>query len=335
MGQVHLIAGAKQYADGRVRYKKPYAFAALKSQSKDKIAAQEATIRAGGGGDNTALEKCLMHRLRGRPHVIQLLEVWHDTQNVHTVMEYLQEDLIGLLNRVGVLNEATVQRVFAHMCWGLKQLHDLGYCHRDLSPENVLVTSDARSQPLAKLIDFGMASPLRDPSDGVEKELPAMRVPFGKMSYLSPEYYSKRPYSGRKNDLWALGCTLFTVSERKMLFEHPSEADGRFALLAANKHADLFAWSRASDHTWSLVPEEQRREPMSAHLQDLLTGLLQTDPAHRVGTVDEVMAHPWVREHVDAAAADFAASVAAAQADAAAAAGKDVPGGGGASSSSA
>lgn len=33
-GQVHLIASARQYDDGRVRYKKPYGFAALKSQSK-------------------------------------------------------------------------------------------------------------------------------------------------------------------------------------------------------------------------------------------------------------------------------------------------------------
>jgi serine/threonine protein kinase len=286
-------------------------FAALRDCLQERIAAQAATIRAGGGGDNTALEKCLMYKLRGRPHVIQLLEVWHDPKNVHTVMEYLQEDLIGLLNRVGVLNEATVQRVFAHMCVGLKQLHDLGYCHRDLSPENVLVTSDAKAQPLAKVIDFGMACPLAKAADGAPADLPGMRVPFGKMSYLSPEYYGKSPYNGAKNDLWALGCTLFTVSERKMLFDHPSVADAKFSYLASNRHGELFAWSRATNHAWDTVPEAQRREPMSAGLQDLLTGLLQVDPSKRVATVDEVLAHPWVKPYVDIAAAEFTAAAAA------------------------
>lgn len=252
-----------------------------------------------------------MYRLRGRPHVIQLLEVWHDPKNVHTVMEYLQEDLIGLLNRVGVLNEATVQRVFAHMCVGLKQLHDIGYCHRDLSPENVLVTSDAKAQPLAKVIDFGMACPLAKGADGSATDLPGMRVPFGKMSYLSPEYYGKAPYDGQKNDLWALGCTLFTVSERKMLFEHPSVVDAKFSFLASNRHAELFAWSRATNHAWDTLPEVHRREPMSAGLQDLLTGLLQVDPSKRVATIDAVLAHPWVKPYVDIAAAEFAAATAA------------------------
>jgi eukaryotic-like serine/threonine-protein kinase len=275
---------------------------------QEEISVREAQIRAGLGGDDTALEKGLMRLLRGRPHVIQLLETWHDSRNVHTVMEYLQEDLIGLLNRVGVLKEDTVQRVFAHTCIGLKVLHDAGYCHRDLSPENVLVTTDAASQPLAKVIDFGAAGPLRD-ADGAERALPGMEVPFGKLSYLSPEYYGKKAYDGRRNDLWALGCTLFVLSERKMLFDAPSVADFRFRLLSEGRHKELFDRSRRTDHAWNVLPESAARPVMSEALTDVLAALLQVDPERRPASVDSVLAHPWVRPHAERAMAEWAKSV--------------------------
>jgi len=250
-----------------------------------------------------------MAKMVGKPHVIQLYEVWHDVSNVHTVMEYLQEDVIGLLNRVGVLADDSVKRVFAHMSIGLKQLHDAGFCHRDFSPENVLVSTDALSLPLAKVIDFGMVSPLGALSpDGSERDLPGMPVPFGKMSYLSPEYFARLPYGGRKNDLWALGCTLFTLSERKMLFEQPSVADPRFLLLHQGRHGELFDLSRKTDHAWQRLPEADWRPRMGDGLRDLLCGLLQVRPEHRVASVDAVLAHPWLVEAVAGASREWAAS---------------------------
>ncbi|KAA0173615.1 hypothetical protein FNF27_04949 [Cafeteria roenbergensis] len=322
MGKVHLLAAAS-VDNGRLRYRKPFVFAALKSQSKAEISERMSQIRAGAGGDDTALEKGLMMLLRGVPHVIQLYEVWHDTENVHTVMEYLQDDVIGLLNRIGVLEEETAQRVFVHTCLGLKALHDARFCHRDLSPENVMVTTDVRSQPLAKVIDFGMAARLPDD----DKCLPGLRIPFGKMSYLSPEYFGKMPYDGRKNDIWALGCTLFTLTERKMLFEQPSLADPRFALLHANRHQELFNLSRSTNHNWHILPESDRRPPMSQALADLLAGLLQVNPDYRVASVDDILAHPWVSEHVAIARAEWEADNPDRAAAAAAAAAAGPPGG--------
>jgi serine/threonine protein kinase len=171
MGCVRVVGRCRRKEDGRVRFvsKPDYEFAALKAQSKSKVEEGDVERLAGRGGDDTVLEKAMLLALRRSPHVARLLGVWHDAENVYTLMEYLRGgELTDAINRSpGVrLSEGETRAIIAQVLLGLSALHDdVGYAHCDLSPENVLFALDPNGGGggvwTARIIDFGAAKLLR------------------------------------------------------------------------------------------------------------------------------------------------------------------------------
>jgi len=99
MGSVKVVARCR-VREERTKYMKPYQFAAVKVQSRRDWEATRARLAEGRGGDDIVLEKGIMGALRGHPFVCQLLEQWHDPDNIYTVLEFLNEgELIGLISK--------------------------------------------------------------------------------------------------------------------------------------------------------------------------------------------------------------------------------------------
>ena len=74
-------------------------------------------------------------------------------------MEYVPGgDLMGMIDKVGYLNEELAKRIILQSLYALKHLHDLNICHRDLKPENIIIIEE---QSTVKLIDFGMSKILQ------------------------------------------------------------------------------------------------------------------------------------------------------------------------------
>jgi serine/threonine protein kinase len=98
------------------------------------------------------------------PNVIGVIDVLFDGANLNVVMPYCQSgDLFALLQQPGPgLSEGVARYWFRQMMAGLHHLHSRGICHRDLSPENVMIDHDN-----SLIIDLGMAIqiPYTDPSD--------------------------------------------------------------------------------------------------------------------------------------------------------------------------
>ncbi|MFJ1806783.1 MULTISPECIES: serine/threonine-protein kinase [unclassified Streptomyces] len=120
------------------------------------------------------------------------------------VMERAERSLRQLLGQEGQVRDAERERVLTEICEGLAYLHDLGWVHGDLKPDNVLIMADGS----VRLSDFGLAAEL-DGTHGTHAWIP----PLGTPDYLPPERW-KAPLGERgvqvrpSADIWALGIVI-------------------------------------------------------------------------------------------------------------------------------
>eukprot|EP01121_Diplochlamys_sp_Union-15-3_P010619 TRINITY_DN2998_c0_g1_i3.p1 TRINITY_DN2998_c0_g1~~TRINITY_DN2998_c0_g1_i3.p1 ORF type:complete len:130 (+),score=14.90 TRINITY_DN2998_c0_g1_i3:38-391(+) len=88
------------------------------------------------------------------PWLISLKYSFQDEHHVYLAMEYVPGgDIKHLLDHVGCIREDAAKFFFAEMLLAVNDLHQLGYIHRDLKPDNFMVDKTGH----LKLIDFGLS----------------------------------------------------------------------------------------------------------------------------------------------------------------------------------
>jgi len=102
----------------------------------------------------------------------------------------------------GRLDEGTARHYFGQLLDGLQYMHNKGFAHRDLKPENLMLDKHFN----LKIADFGFAAPIagRDGSGMLETQL-------GTASYMAPEIYLGKAYTGQAVDLFAATIILFVI----------------------------------------------------------------------------------------------------------------------------
>src|SRR5215510_4536377 len=110
----------------------------------------------------------------------------------------------------------------AQIAEGLAAAHGAGITHRDLKPDNVMVTKDGR----VKILDFGLAK-TRGPQGGGEESRTAVSDPgavMGTVGYMSPEQMRAQAVDGR-SDIFSLGVLLHELirGERPFLGDSAAE----------------------------------------------------------------------------------------------------------------
>ncbi len=99
---------------------------------------------------------------------------------------------------------ASLPTMIPQMLEALAVLHESGWIHRDIKPDNFLFSE----QEGVKLIDFALCKPIK-PSP-LAKLLKMKSVPQGTPSYMAPEQILGLPLDGRA-DLYSMGCALFEI----------------------------------------------------------------------------------------------------------------------------
>lgn len=252
--------------------------------------------------ENPLQEISAMQLLGADPiHVLGAQEVLFDGQNLNIVMRFCDNgDLFQLLqdrqNRPGHptpgLSEGEARFWFRQLIKGVVFLHAKGICHRDLSPENVMVDGLE-----GLIIDLGMCLrvPYIDPQHvdrftdvrGSGGRTPRCffrpQGPCGKLPYMSPEIYSNRhPFDGAAADVWTSGTILFCMITGNRSYQRPHLSDPQFYWMSQGLRQLLNDWNVNMSETGIL----------------LLEGMLQPNPRLRL-TLEEVSQHEWFDEPDD------------------------------------
>lgn len=144
-----------------------------------------------------AREVDLLTRIRGAL-LAPLLHARVDGSPAWIAAEYLHgPSLAEAFRRHGPWPEEAVRSLGVSLAQGLVTLHDNGFCHRDLTPKNVILTEDG-----PHLVDFGLAGLFDAGSQS------AFGVPMGTLPFLPPELLRGESEPGPEGDLFTLGALL-------------------------------------------------------------------------------------------------------------------------------
>ena len=193
-------------------------------------------------------------------NLVSLIEVLDDPSedSLYMVLEMCKK---GVVMKVGMDEKADPYDEESCRCWfrdlvlGIEYLHAQGVVHRDIKPDNLLLTND----DILKIVDFGV-------SEMFEKQSEMLTAKSaGSPAFLPPELCVAKhgDISGKAADIWSMGITLYCLRFGKIPFEKAGVLDLYEAI--KNDTVDLDAENTVGDD-----------------FRDLMHKLLEKDPQARI-----------------------------------------------------
>jgi serine/threonine-protein kinase len=135
----------------------------------------------------------------------------------YVVMEYLEGESLGdRLRHERRLAPTAAIPIMLQVLEGLAAAHEIGVLHRDLGPSNVFLQRGPRDQVRVRLLDFGLARPLNEETDG--PQLTQEGTVMGKPGYVAPEMIDGGELDAR-SDLFACGMLLYRMLAGRLPFD--------------------------------------------------------------------------------------------------------------------
>ncbi len=204
-------------------------------------------------------EAQLLAMLR-HPNLPRVTDHFEEDGNVYLVMDFIYgKRLDEVIAQKRKLTEDEVLGWARQLMQVLAHCHEQGVIHRDVKPQNVVITWQGR----AMLVDFGLAK-LVDPNDPRTRTV--MRG-LGTPEYAPPEQYNaKKGYTDARTDVYALGATLYHA----LTGEAPPTVTERIV------------------EPKSLVPVRQRRDDVSEVTEQVLMKAMVLQPSQRFQSIAEM-----------------------------------------------
>ncbi|GMF99864.1 unnamed protein product [[Candida] boidinii] len=211
-------------------------------------------------------------------------------------------DLMDFVGAYGSVGEAAGREIARQILLAIDYVHDKGISHRDLKPDNILISQD--DPVTVKVTDFGLAK-------GQDKTS-FMKTFCGTLAYLAPEVITgkfggdiygihgqgnqKRGNTNNRNrylgngrrmedaysskvDMWSIGCLLFVILTAHLPFSGSTQDLLFKNIVAGNYHESLL-----------------KTNSVSIEGRDFLSRLLEVDVSLRLNA-KEALQHPWIREN--------------------------------------
>ncbi|EXF77338.1 hypothetical protein CFIO01_12630 [Colletotrichum fioriniae PJ7] len=214
-------------------------------------------------------EIAIMKKLN-HPNLVQLIEVLDDPEedSLYMVLEMCKKGVVmkvGLNEKAKPYGEDSCRYWFRDLILGIEYLHEQGVIHRDIKPDNLLLTDD----DVLKIVDFGVSEMFEKPGDPMKTAKSA-----GSPAFLAPELCVVRhgDVDGKATDIWSMGISLYCLRYGKIPFEQEGVLEMYEAIKTDSPE----------------LPEDENPD-----FVDLISRILEKDPQKRI-QMHELRDHPWV-----------------------------------------
>jgi serine/threonine-protein kinase len=237
------------------------------------------------------------------PNIVQGIDVGSDQGLHYFAMELIDGGSVRLLlkNAGGRLPEKEALNITLQAAEGLKAAHAAGFLHRDVKPDNILMTKDGH----AKLADLGISQAMSKRPSGQEAEF------WASPPYAAPEVI--QGFSGdARSDVYSLGATLYEMlagvppyvadSPEEMLRMHVHAAipdlkgvrgdiddrtaglvTGMLAKIPSERIPNAGAVIESIDRIMDTLPQISTKSGILKHYHGIMTGKNAKQPERRVG----------------------------------------------------
>ena len=233
----------------------------------------------------------------GEENIIKLKQVIFikKTGTLNLIFEYMETDLLELMKSCEpkTLKEDQIRDIMHQTLLGLAFMHKYGFFHRDMKPENLLLTRNK-----LKIADFGLAREIRS--------IPPYTEYVSTRYYRAPECILKSTNYNSPIDIWGLGCIMAEMythpqplfcgsNEKEVLFKicsilgTPTHDIWNDGIRQANIIGMKFPTCQGTDLE-KVIPEA------SSEAIDLMKQMIQWDPNKRA-TAKNLLNHPFFTNH--------------------------------------
>jgi serine/threonine-protein kinase len=158
-------------------------------------------------------------------NIVNIYDVGNDRKIYYIIMEYLEGiTLKEYIKNKAPLSDVETIKIAASIASALEHAHHNHIIHRDIKPQNIMITKDG----IAKVADFGIARVATD------KTIVAPTNASGSVHYISPEQ-ARGGFTDEKSDLYSLGITMYEMATGKL----PYQAESPVSVALLHIHEDL------------------------------------------------------------------------------------------------
>ncbi|KAK9795666.1 hypothetical protein AB5N19_06276 [Seiridium cardinale] len=221
-------------------------------------------------------EFCISSSLR-HPNVIHTLDLLKDSKGDYCeVMEFCSGgDLYTLVLAAGKLEVQEADCYFKQMMRGVEYMHEMGVAHRDMKPENLLLTSHGA----LKITDFGNGECFRM---AWENDAHMVSGLCGSAPYIAPEEYIDREFDARAVDVWACGVIYMAMRTGRHLWRVAKKDEDEFY--------ERYLEGRRDEEGYGPIESLHR-----ARCRNVIYSILDPNPSRRI-TASQVLKSEWGRE---------------------------------------
>ncbi|XP_046660050.1 LOW QUALITY PROTEIN: cyclin-dependent kinase-like 1 [Homalodisca vitripennis] len=228
------------------------------------------------------------------PNLVNLLEVFRRKRKLHLVFEFCEHTVLHELERYPQgCPETMVRSISWQILQGVAYCHQHNCIHRDVKPENILLTA----QGVVKLCDFGFArimSPGENYTDYVATRW-----------YRAPELLVGDTLYGPPVDVWAIGCVFAELVRGEALWPGKSDVDQLYLIrrtLGDLTQRHMLIFKSNEFFAGITLPQPDSLEPLHEKLPkhalgdpnilDFLHKCLDKEPSKR-WTCEQLLTHPY------------------------------------------